>query len=331
MPEAPDAAGVAREPSPDPRVDNAAFAASRKGSLGGSDIAVLLGLSPFKSPLQLYLEKRGEIEDEDLSENEAVTLGNELELVILARYARRNRCEVVSLTGTRYRDKALPWRTASIDGYVAGTRRGIEAKTAGLISGRASEEWGEGPDEYPVAYGAQVRWYLSFGLFDDMALAALVAGFGYMEKIIERDLEIEEGMLYQAGAFWADVLAGRPPAPRTIEDAKLLWPVSKAETSVQASDEMIALDREMRILEAKEKEVADSIEAIEIQMKAFLGPNEVMLAGKQKLRSWKSQDDARIDVARFRAEQAALAAQYTVLSSKRVFRKHEPSKAKARK
>ena len=323
MPEAPDAAGVAREPSPDPRVDNAAFAASRKGSLGGSDIAVLLGLSPWKSPLQLYLEKRGEIEDEDLSENEAVQLGNELESVILARYARRNRCEVVSLTGTRFRDIAHPWRTASIDGYVSGTRRGIEAKTAGLVSGRAYEEWGEGPDEYPVAYGAQVRWYLSFGLFDDMVLAALVAGRGYMEKIIERDLEIEEGMLYQAGAFWADVLAGRPPAVRSIADARALYPRNVPKSTIEASDEILASDAELRILEARAKEIEASIDAEKARIMAYMAEHDTLLRNGKPIRSWRTQESARIDTTRLREQNPELAAIYTTLSQSRVFRSHK--------
>ena len=40
---------------------------ARKKGIGGSDVASILGLSPWKSQYQLYLEKRGELEEEPLT------------------------------------------------------------------------------------------------------------------------------------------------------------------------------------------------------------------------------------------------------------------------
>ena len=146
---------------------------------------------------------------------------------------------------------------------------------------------------------------------------------GYREYPIERDHELEAKIFERAGSFWADVIEGRPPAPRTLDDAKLLWPVSRVGSTIQASNEIVALDREMRILEQKAAELQALIEACEVQIKAFVGDHEELLHGKQCLRSWKSQQERRVGVTRLKAEQAAIAAQYTVLSSKRVFRKHD--------
>jgi putative phage-type endonuclease len=319
----PGAPGVIREASPDPILEQAAFAESRRSGLGGSDIAVLLGLSPFKSPLQLYLEKRGEIADEDLSGNEAVTLGNELEPVILQRYAIRHRVEVVRLNGVVYRDKANPWRFVHPDGYVAGTRVGLEAKTAGLVSGRASDEWGDGPDDYPVAYGAQVHWGHTFELFDETVLAAFVAGFGYLEKPIARDRELEEGLIAQAGAFWADVLAGNPPPVRSIDDARALYPRSVPKATIEASDAILAADAELRILEARAKEIEASIDAQKAAIMAFMAENEVLVRNGKAIRSWKLQQSARVDVTRLREQNPELARIYTTLSDSRVFRSHK--------
>jgi putative phage-type endonuclease len=58
----------------------------RRKGLGGSDVATAMGLSPWKSPMQLYLEKTGEIDPEPLT-SEVVYWGTVLESVIANRFA----------------------------------------------------------------------------------------------------------------------------------------------------------------------------------------------------------------------------------------------------
>ena len=53
----------------------------RMEGIGGSDVATILGMNPYKSALRLYMEKTREIEAEPV-DNEFVELGNELEPVL---------------------------------------------------------------------------------------------------------------------------------------------------------------------------------------------------------------------------------------------------------
>ena len=57
--------------------------AARRHSLGSSDAGPMLGISPWKSPRELWLEKTGQLEPADLGDNLAVMLGNGMERVIL--------------------------------------------------------------------------------------------------------------------------------------------------------------------------------------------------------------------------------------------------------
>jgi predicted phage-related endonuclease len=52
---------------------------ARKAGIGGSDVASIVGISPWKTKHQLYLEKRGEIEEEQLT-SEVIHFGNVLAL-----------------------------------------------------------------------------------------------------------------------------------------------------------------------------------------------------------------------------------------------------------
>ena len=59
---------------------------ARKGSIGGSDAAAIVGLNPYKSAYALWAEKSGKVEPEDISMKEAVRLGHELEPYVAKRF-----------------------------------------------------------------------------------------------------------------------------------------------------------------------------------------------------------------------------------------------------
>lgn len=65
--------------------------AERRKGIGGSDIATILGLNKWKSPLQLFLEKTGKVQAEDLSDKEVIYWGNVLEDVVAKEFEKKNR------------------------------------------------------------------------------------------------------------------------------------------------------------------------------------------------------------------------------------------------
>lgn len=149
---------------------NAEWLALRKTGIGGSDAPVVCGMSPWKSALELYLEKRGEAEPEDLSDNDAVRFGTLLEDVIADEYVRRTGRKVRRVN-RQLRAKDHPFMVANLDRDVVGQPRILECKTAGI---HAKDEWGEqGTDEVPEYYLLQCTHYLAATvnvvLYDRMA------------------------------------------------------------------------------------------------------------------------------------------------------------------
>ena len=57
---------------------------ARRGSLGGSDAAAVLGLNPYASPYSVWAEKTGRVPDKP--DNEAMRLGRDLEDYVAARW-----------------------------------------------------------------------------------------------------------------------------------------------------------------------------------------------------------------------------------------------------
>ncbi|MCX2499574.1 YqaJ viral recombinase family protein, partial [Plesiomonas shigelloides] len=63
--------------------------AIRQQGIGSSDAAAAIGLSRYKSPLTLWLEKTGRKACDDLSQNAAVQWGIALEPLLAQVYAKR--------------------------------------------------------------------------------------------------------------------------------------------------------------------------------------------------------------------------------------------------
>lgn len=204
---------------------------ARKKGIGGSDVASILGLSPWKSQYQLYLEKRGELEEEPLT-SEVIHFGNVLEDVVADEYARRNNVKV------ERRNKMIAhpkWEfmLANIDRKVVGAKKGLECKTADKFT---RGKWGEdGSDEVPDHYRTQSEHYMIVSGLPAWDLAVLIGGNEYRQYHLEQDLELSEMIIESERMFWEKVEQGIAPEMdfahgETLGLLKKLYPGTNGET-----------------------------------------------------------------------------------------------------
>src|SRR5574343_314525 len=121
------------------------FITARSTGIGGSDVAAILGLSKFKTPLAVYQEKRGELSPQP--DNDAMRWGRYLEPVVRQAYDDATGYEVRVPT-SMLRHPHHDFAVANIDGFVEDrTGRIFDAKTA-----RTADGWGDaGSDQVPQA------------------------------------------------------------------------------------------------------------------------------------------------------------------------------------
>ncbi len=161
-----------------------AWLKSRKAGVGGSDMSTILGLNAFKTPYDLWLEKTGRVEPEDISDKWAVAKGNALENELRKRF-RAQHPEMLVTDGTdkQFIMRGKPYLRASLDGILQGEDGSfgiLEIKTAG---NRRAGDWHDedGNLRIPPYYLAQVEFY------------ALVTGWtwGYVCAAIGDDEPVE--------------------------------------------------------------------------------------------------------------------------------------------
>jgi len=213
--------------------------AARASRLGGSDIAAVLGLSPWESRFSLWHRKSGLIGQPDLSD--VMEWGNRLEDAVAQKFADEHPALEVIRAGT-FVHPGRDYQLANPDRLLRGEGpdKVLEVKTA-----REDTHWGEpGTDEIPVHYRPQILWYLDTLGLRIAHIAVLIAGSDYREYLIDMaDVDAAEiaYMRDEAEAFMASIAASQRPdidGSTATYDVLKQWPDNVIDDDVQVSVEV---------------------------------------------------------------------------------------------
>lgn len=239
----------------------------RSRGLGGSEIAAVVGLSPWQSRFSLYHLKRGQIPKQEV--NPGMAWGTRLEGAICDAWRDLHEPDgLVPREGGTYRSERHEWQLANPDRLVyryensKGTLDSLlEVKTAHQYD---AHEWGpHGSDIIPPYYKCQVQWYLDVMGLDLAWVAVLIGGSDYREYQIPYDAPDAAWLREQGEQFWRDVVEGNAPSiddhTATYEAVRKLHPEIDGEdveipaglhteyvATKDAADEAVALHRRVK-------------------------------------------------------------------------------------
>jgi putative phage-type endonuclease len=178
----------------------------RRTHLGSSDMAVIMGLSPFKTtPADVYYAKRGLVPPSE--SNAAMSAGNRLERSVLA-WAQT---ELGPLKRNQRRVHPRLPLAANVDAIVRASGEPVEAKTSG-IAGPIFGSWGEaGTSEIPDHVIIQSHVHMMCVGASVCHVPALLGGRGFVMYRVDYNQIIADAIAEAATGFWACVEAGVPP------------------------------------------------------------------------------------------------------------------------
>jgi len=301
-------------------LNNQDFARLRTKSLGGSDIGALLGVSKYRSAVDVWLEKTGQTSQ--MFDSLPLRFGQHAESFVAQEYAKVTGCNLVhderTITHPEY-----PFLTGHVDRYIQGTSSEIfdakgqvlahkilECKTAHPFN---QSEWGEqGTDQVPLAYLVRCQWYLMLTQCKTADLAVLFANSDFRIYTIYRDSELEQLLLDRALSFWHDhVLTGRPPKIQNDLDCRSLFPRANVGQSIEASTELMTKLQELKNLEDQIKTKEAVIDQIKTDLMQHMGEAEMLEYQGVLIATWKSpKPSTKLDSKRLTQEHPDLAQQY---------------------
>ena len=193
---------------------------NRRG-IGGSDASAVLGLNPYKTNEELWLEKTGALTPEEISDKPYVKYGHDAEPLLRELFALDHpEYQVEYYENNLIRNEKYPWAHASLDGELVDQegRRGIlEIKTTNILQSMQREKW---RDQIPDNYYIQVLHYLLVTEYDFAILKAQLKSdwsgeirLATRHYFIERaDVAEDIAILKEAEEkFWRSIQTGERP------------------------------------------------------------------------------------------------------------------------
>ena len=198
--------------------------AYRRQGIGGSDVAAILGISPFRTARDLYDDKLNIASAADDAGNwVALEMGHLLEPLVARIFAKKTGLEVFQIK-KMFQHPQYPFMLADVDYFVRlpnGKIAILEIKTTNYNA--KDHWWKDGEECVPVYYETQGRHYMTVMDIDEIFYCCLY-GNNEDEVIIRhlyRDREYEQEMIYLEREFWHDHILTRIPPPYT-EDGSLI-------------------------------------------------------------------------------------------------------------
>ena len=328
----------------------------RRTGIGGSDVAAVLGLNPWKTPLDVWNDKLGLSEDKEMSE--PAYWGTVLEDTVAKEFQLRTGKRVQKVSH-QFADPETPWAIANIDraiinpeiagkvrplvkaeeieryADITGVERIIntdvafEAKTANAFT---ADLWGPSQEleiqqnnlrtehVIPLYYETQIQWYCGILKLKGMYLAVLIGGSDFRMYWVDARPDVFQVIKEKCSRFWNEnVLKKIPPDPINIDDVLQLYGKSNGK-SVEAQGELAIDYGEYARIAGEIKELKKQQDALKTKIAISMKDNEILTLDGKKVLTYKTQSRKFFDMDSFKEDHLDDFFDYLKESSTRVMR-----------
>lgn len=296
---------------------NAAIQLSHdRGYIGGANVAGIMGISPFRTPLDEYLTITGQAPDTEETQQRFFARRKALE-----PFAEEVLQQVTGLSiirhNVRYRDDHHDYMRAEIDFETADGGNG-EIKT---VHPMAAASWGDPSESEPPPYvTAQAMHGMGIKGSRFCRVMGLVGFDDARIYLVERDDELVDLIRTRMQAFWNQhVLKGRPPQPVSRED--LLYFYSRdTGAATEATPEVAEAMAELREIKGQSKRLDDRGDVLKLQIQQHMKSATTLLIDGKPAASWKHQETRRLDSKALEIQHPDIVEAFRKTTETRVFR-----------
>jgi len=294
----------------------------RAAGVGGSEAAAVCGLSPWQTPLDVYMSKVGYLDgvgrgrDDETPDMRRGTL---LEPVVLQLYTDETGI-AVQKPAEAMESPDFPFMRANLDGLTIDGEIVIEAKTSRWKvppgSSDPAKRWGDPwTAEIPLVYLFQVQHNMVVSRRTTCHVPVLFGDFEFAIYEVSADSEFQELMIEEERRFWGMVEARTPPDPINDADVSKRWPVSQPRQR-KASQEALEIGGYLLAVREYFKRLEDLKTGLEAELKRLMEEDEELVAGDEVICSWKTaKGGKRFDAKKFQADYPDLYGQYAYLGA----------------
>lgn len=277
-------------------IDRTEWLEARRKGIGGTDAAAILGLSRYRSAIDVWEDKLGLVPERPRSA--AMEWGLRLETVLADAYTETTGRRVRRVGMRRAHHVTDFPMLGSIDRETYLGAPGEVVRIVELKKKRTDSDLSaDGPPEkrIPADWYVQVQHYLEVAQRDVADVAILVGGTDFRVIEIPRDPDFGLDLRAEEGAFWRDYVLAEVQPEVTADDLDYLsrkYPLSAEDEKVATSEVALLVERILELDDAKKDLERERNEA-RAKVEEFLGTSAKLLAPAGTV-SWKSHDVTRV-------------------------------------
>ncbi|MCH3965524.1 MAG: YqaJ viral recombinase family protein [Clostridium sp.] len=288
----------------------------RNKGIGGSDVAALCGINKYKSPVELWMEKTGQIKPAE--SGEAAYWGTKMEPIIREEFTDRTNLKI-DIVNSILKHEKYNFMIANVDGITYDDNYGnciFEAKTASAFK---QNQW---ENSIPEEYMLQIQHYMAVTGFKAAYIAVLIGGNHFKFKFIKRDDELINMITKLENNFWNHVIDNVPleidGSKASTELLNRLYPNCHEKSKITLPNESLDLLNQYDIYKEKEKEICQIKNTVINKLKSLIGKNETAVI-EDRLITWKTIFSEKLDSKKLKDAEPEIYKKYITKSTFRRF------------
>ena len=268
--------------------NRAAWLAARNEGIGASEVASVVGLNPWETPLQLWRKKLGI--DPPQEENFFMKAGHYLEDAVARFYSDESGREIISSSAEDFMfvDKDKPFLRVSPDRTFWLPNMAHNDDNKGILECKTTQRTID-PDDLPKHWFCQVQMNLGVAGYEQGSLAWLCSGreFGY--KDIEFAPDFYAWLVEETERFWVDnVLGKKEPEAINVQDILIKYSRHTDGKVIEVSDDLFETYKELKDLKKQIAAMEENKAAMEDKLKMAFEDAEAITYGGETLATWKA-------------------------------------------
>jgi len=295
-------------------LDREAWLDVRKGGIGSSDAAAAVGLNPYKSPLELWMEKTGRAEDvgTPVGFSDPRYWGTLLEPYVATAYQQQTERRVRRVNAV-LQHPTFPFMLANIDREVVGCPdvQILECKTAGEFGARL---WREGVPEYVQI---QVQHQLAVTGKAAADVAVLLCGQQLEVFRVPRDEDVIARLVVLEARFWEYVETDTPPPADGSESSaralRQLYPGGGDTLDFSEDEHLSQVLVELQALRQALDAQGQHAEFLKQELQQAMGDASRAVFATGEVTYKRAKDGTQLDGKRLAQDHPDIAARYTVI------------------
>jgi len=276
----------------------------RAKSIGASDSSAVLGINPWKSNVELWLEKTNPESLLDQPDNLNMRLGRDMEPILRQLFTEETGLQVRQDNHIRYDDE-YPFLSTNLDGRIVGDKVPLELKTTGMWDGMI-----------PDNYFCQLQHQMMVTKSPYIYFAVLVlSNFGkqFIVEKYERNERFIADMRARMVDFWMNyVVTGVAPDPVSVKDARLLYNETNQESVIEGSFDMITICDNIKEYNKDIKKIKAKADELRVSIMDTMKEDEIMTYKGSTLSTWKkSKGKVKFDLNKFKKDHPDIYEEYS--------------------